>query len=181
MRLTLTIAAVLSISWLAAAPGVSAARSLAPVPGRPPAPPLALRDLDGHLHRLQDYRGQVVVINFWATWCPPCRREMPSMERAWKRLRGHGVALLAVSVDQNRSDVLSFLARQPVSFTILLDPGSGTTRQWPVRVVPTTVVVDPRGRLAYRAVGALDWDDPALLARILALRAPRLHTISAHP
>jgi peroxiredoxin len=180
MRATLAITAVLILSWLLAAPGFAAAQSLTPVPGRPPAPPLALRDLDGHLHRLQDYRGQVVVVNFWATWCPPCRREMPSMERAWTRLRGQGVALLAVSVDQNRSAVREFLARHPVSFTILLDPDSGTAQQWPVRVVPTTVVVDPRGRLTYRAVGALNWDDPGFLAKILALRRARLHAISAH-
>lgn len=181
MRLALAITAMLSLSGLIAAPGVAAAQSLAPVPGRPPAPPLALRDLNGHLHHLRDYRGQVVVINFWATWCPPCRREMPSMERAWTRLQGHGVALLAVSVDQNPGDVLDFLARHRVSFTILLDPDSGTTQQWPVRVVPTTVVIDPRGRLAYRAVGALDWDNPEFLARILALRTSQLHAISAHP
>jgi len=162
MRLTLTIAAVLSISWLAAAPGVSAARSLAPVPGRPPAPPLALRDLDGHLHRLQDYRGQVVVINFWATWCPPCRREIPSMQSIYKDLGDSGFTVLAVNEYEDPDHVFAYTGQLNVfpTFPILFDRDSAVSQVYKVKGLPTTVLIDKQGRIVYRAVGGRDFDHP---------------------
>lgn len=71
-----------------------------------PAPEFELKGEDGKLCRLSDYRGQVVILNFWATWCPPCREEMPSMERAWQKIKGKGIVILAVNVGEDEDTIL---------------------------------------------------------------------------
>ena len=145
-------------------------RGLTPLPDKAPAPQFVLSDLDGGIHRLSDYRGKVVIINFWATWCPPCREEMPSMQRAWEQLRGEGIGMLAINVGEDEDAVFQFTANYPVEFPLLLDQDSSVTAAWPVRGLPTTFVVDPGGRLVYRAIGGREWDDPGLLTRIRALQ-----------
>ena len=144
-------------------------RGLTEIPQRPLAPDFTLRDLDGNRHRLSDYRGRVVIVNFWATWCPPCRAEMPSMQRAWERLRKEGIVMLGIDVGEDEDTVFQFTADYPVEFPLLLDQDSSVIGRWPVRGLPTTFVVDPQGRLAYRAIGGREWDDPALLEQVRAL------------
>jgi peroxiredoxin len=140
------------------------------VPGRPQAPDFSLRDSDGAEHRLSDYRGRVVIVNFWATWCPPCREEMPSMQRAWPAFQEKDIAMLAINVGEDADTVFEFTAYYPVEFPLLLDEDSAVIKAWPVRGLPTTFVVDPQGRIVFRAIGARKWDDPALLETIGALR-----------
>lgn len=142
---------------------------LTPIAAAPPAPEFVLTDLDGRVHRLSEYRDKVVVINFWASWCPPCRAEMPSMERAWRQLRNDAVTMLAINVGENEDSVFQFTADYPVSFTLLLDQDSAVTDAWPVRGLPTTIVLDPEGRMRYQAIGGRAWDEPALLDSIRAL------------
>ena len=149
-----------------------AGQGLSPLPKRP-APELGLRDLNGHLHRLRDYRGQVLIVNFWATWCPPCRAEMPSMEAAWQQLKGKNIRLLAVNVGETEDQVWAFTAEYDLSFPLLLDEDGKAVRRWPVRGLPTTFVVDPQGNLTYQALGERDWADPKLLGKIRALAADR--------
>ncbi len=146
-----------------------AGQSLTPLPNRPPAPDLALVDLDGETHSLSDYRGKVVIVNFWATWCPPCREEMPSMQRAWEQVKDENVVMLAVDVGEDEDTVFAFLGQAPVEFPLLLDQDSKATTSWPVKGLPTTYVVDPEGRLAYRAIGGREWDDAGLLESIRQL------------
>ncbi len=153
----------------ALAPAQEPGRGLTEIPQRPLAPDFTLRDLDGNRHRLSDYRGRVVIVNFWATWCPPCRAEMPSMQRAWERLRKEGVVMLGIDVGEDEDTVFQFTADYPVEFPLLLDQDSSVIGRWPVRGLPTTFVVDPQGRLAYRAIGGREWDDPALLEQVRAL------------
>jgi peroxiredoxin len=162
-RLAGLLLAILSLPTLAA-------QTLTPLEDRPNAPELELPDLDGHVHRLADYRGKVVIVNFWATWCPPCRAEMPSMQRAWEALKDQGIVLLAVNVGEDEDQVFTFTNDYPVEFPLLLDQDASTTGKWPVRGLPSTYVVDPEGRLVYRAIGGREWDDPKLLAPIRALR-----------
>ena len=145
-------------------------QTLTELPGRPPAPDFALTDIDGAVHRLSDFRGQVVVVNFWATWCPPCRFEMPSMQRAWEVLREDGVMILAVDVGEDAETVFTFTGDYPVDFPLLLDRDGKVVEAWPIRGLPTTFVIDPEGRMAYRAIGGRNWDDPGLMARILDLK-----------
>jgi len=147
-----------------------AGRGLTPVTDLPTAPDFKLSDVEGNVHRLADYRGKVVIINFWATWCPPCRAEMPSMQRAWEKLEKEGIVMLAINVGQNEDAVFRFTADYPVEFPLLLDQDSSVTGNYPVKGLPTTFIVDPQGRIAYRAVGGREWDDDELLAPVRALR-----------
>lgn len=139
------------------------------------APPLKLPDLDGKVHDLADLKGKLVVLNFWATWCPPCRREMPSLERLNQRLGGRGLAILAVDVGEDADTVFAFTGQlEPApAFPLLLDRDSATLQPWKVKGLPTTYVVDARGRVIYRAVGGREFDHEGLVKQLEAhLPAP---------
>jgi peroxiredoxin len=155
----------------AAAAG-AAGQTLPPVAEPFPAPDFELPGEDGKTYRLSDYRGQVVVLNFWATWCPPCRREMPAMERAWQAVRDEGIVLMGVNVGEDVDTVFEFTAHYPVSFPLPLDREGRVVEDYPVTGLPTTYIVDPAGMVTHRAVGSREWDDPALLERLRALRVP---------
>lgn len=146
-------------------------KGLTALADRPEAPEFELMDIDGGTHRLSDYRGKVLIVNFWATWCPPCREEMPSMQRAWGQLEQDGILMLAVNVGEDEDTIFQFTANYPVEFPLLMDRDSSVVGAWPVRGLPTTFVVDPEGRLAYRAIGGREWDDPQLLESVRGLRA----------
>lgn len=133
------------------------------------APDFNLLDMDGISHRLSDYKGKTVIINFWATWCPPCREEMPSMERAWNKIKEQNIVMLAINVGEDEDTVFTFMADYPASFTILFDTSGTMIEQWPVQGLPTTFVVSPEGRLVYRAIGGREWDDDKLLDQIRKL------------
>jgi len=147
-----------------------AGKGLTPLSDKPLAPDFTLSDLDGNPHRLSDYRGKVVIVNFWATWCPPCRAEMPSMQRAWEQLQKQGIVMLGINVGEDEDTIFQFTADYPVEFPLLLDQESTVIDQWPVLGLPTTFVVDPEGRIAYRAIGGREWDDPELLAQVRKLQ-----------
>jgi peroxiredoxin len=147
-----------------------AGKGLTQLPDRPQAPDFVLADIDGNQYRLSDYRGQVVIINFWATWCPPCRAEMPSMQRAWQQLEKEGILMLGINVGEDEDTIFPFTANYPVEFPLLMDQDSRVINQWPVRGLPTTFVVSPEGKITYRAIGGREWDDPDLLAMVRALK-----------
>ncbi len=169
------ILCLLPVAALAAGPALT--RGLTPVEPRVTAPDFELADLDGRRLRLSDLRGKAVILNFWATWCPPCRKEMPSMERAWRELRARGepIVLVAVNVGEDADTIFGFTARMDLSFPILLDERSEVADRYRqltgigTMALPTTFVIDPQGRVAYRAVGGREWDDPALLDPVRAL------------
>jgi peroxiredoxin len=133
------------------------------------APALELADLRGTKHRLADYRGKVVLINFWATWCVPCRDEMPSIERLRASLEGKSFAVLAVNLAEPESRIRGFLDKVPLNFPILLDRDAATARAWQARMLPATYIVGPDGRIRYRHLGELDWSKPEVREKILAL------------
>lgn len=150
----------------------TAGGGLTPLPDRPEAPAFELQLPGGGWVRLSDYRGRPLIVNFWATWCPPCRREMPSMQRAWEQLREEGIGFIAVNVGEEADTVARFAEQYGVELPLPIDPSSRVVQSWPVRGLPTTFVVDPQGRLAYSAAGEREWDDPALLDQVRALRSP---------
>jgi thiol-disulfide isomerase/thioredoxin len=131
-------------------------------------PPLALRDLDGKEHKLADYKGKVVVLNFWATWCDPCREEMPAMQRLQDRLAGK-LVILAVDYGEGPPRISEFLKKVPVKFTVLLDRDMSAATAWKVKVLPTTLVIDPEQKVRFVAVGDVGWDTPAVESEIIKL------------
>jgi peroxiredoxin len=147
------------------------AQTMTDVADRPAAPDFALKDIDGKLRRLSENRGKVVLVNFWATWCPPCRREMPSMQRAWTHLKGENFEMYAVNVGEDEDTIFGFTFSTGVelTFPILLDRDAQIIKAWSVIALPTSFIVDPQGRIVYRAVGGREWDDPALLGKIREL------------
>jgi peroxiredoxin len=120
-------------------------------------PALELTDAEGKLHRLADYRGRAVLVNFWATWCEPCREEMPSMERLRGALQGKPFVVLAVNVGEGPRAARAFGEKLGLGFPLLLDPDGKTTRAWNARVLPASFVVGPDGRIRYSYFGAIDW------------------------
>lgn len=160
----LRFAALLALFLLAGTP----AHALQPWSGGPP-PALQLNDLDGASHRLEDYRGRVVLVNFWATWCGPCRAEMPSIERLRGQMAGKPFAVLAVNVGESERQARAFAETLPVGFTILLDRDTATAKAWGARILPATYVIGPDGRIRYRYFGELDWSSAAVRTRIEAL------------
>jgi peroxiredoxin len=161
--------AVVVCAWLfaanaAAAPEKILAEQTLPELPRPiAAPNFELADLDGGLHKLTDYRGKVVVLNFWATWCPPCRYEMPSMQRGWEAAGADGVVFLGVNVGEDADTVFMFLADYSVEFPLLLDKDATVIKEYQVVGLPTTFIIDPQGRITHRVIGSREWDDAALL------------------
>jgi len=113
------------------------------------APDFTLRSLSGENLRLQEYRGKVVLINFWASWCAPCREEMPLLEQIHQRYEPLGFTLLGVNVEENSSDAVSWLKDRPVSFPILFDPENGVSKLYDVVAMPSTVIVDRQGNVRF--------------------------------
>ena len=136
------------------------------------APALALSDVEGRLHRLEDYRGKVVLVNFWATWCEPCREEMPSMNRLRASLAGRPFEVLAVNLAESEARIRRFKEQVPLEFAVLMDRDSATARAWRARVLPISFLIGPDGRIRYSVVGEIDWTQERVRKTILALLPP---------
>jgi cytochrome c biogenesis protein CcmG, thiol:disulfide interchange protein DsbE len=132
-------------------------------------PPLALEDLQGRVHDLAGYRGKVVLVNFWATWCEPCRAEMPSMERLRGSLAGQPFEVLGVNMAEPLSRIEKFTSMLPVSFTLLRDRDGATAKAWRARVLPASFLVDRDGRIRYYVYGEVDWSSDAVRAKVAEL------------
>ena len=120
-------------------------------------PPLALKDLDGKTWELSTLQGRAVLLNFWATWCDPCREEMPSLQALTQRHEGEGLLVLMVNYRESAGSIKRFLERMPLSMPVLLDSDGAAARAWTSRVFPTTVMIDRSGRPRHQVVGAVDW------------------------
>ena len=133
-----------------------------------PAPALKLKDIEGKSHDLAQLRGKVVLINFWATWCPPCRREMPSMERLSQRFKGQSFVVLAVDVGEDPDTIETFTSQldTTLTFPILLDTRSHAMRAWRVAGLPTTFLVDKQGRIVASAIGGREFDHPEIVKAV---------------
>jgi peroxiredoxin len=122
---------------------------------RKTASEFTLNSLDGRAVSLSDFRGQVVVLNFWATWCPSCRAEMPDLERAYQAYKGKRVEFLGISVDTDTRLVDSFVKEVGVTYTILLDPSNRVASDYAIWALPTTYIVDEKGMIVGTPIGQL--------------------------
>jgi len=136
--------------------------------GRTPA--LKLPDAEGRSHALADWKGKTVVVNFWATWCEPCREEMPSLDRLKGRLAGKSFDVIAVNVGESPERVARFTREVPVAFPIVYDRDGATAKVWKVRGYPTSYVIGPDGRIRYYFVGELDWSSDEVVRAIEGVR-----------
>ena len=125
-----------------------------------PAPAIRLADVDGAPRTLESLRGSVVLLNFWATWCIPCRDEMPAMERLHRSYRERGLTVLGVNFKESGPEVRAFLEKLGVSFGTVLDTDGRVSEKYRVRGLPVTFLVDREGRLLWKAIGGREWDGP---------------------
>lgn len=141
-----------------------------------PAPALRATDLAGSPKTLADYRGKVVLLNYWASWCPPCRHEMPSMERLRQKMAGRPLEIVAIDSAEPVEDVRGFLATMKLQFPILLDPEGENTRRWKVYALPTSFLLDAEGHIRYVLKGGAEWDEGEFLQAIETLLAETAKT-----
>jgi len=164
----------LTVGLTAAAIGLAATAGLVWLQHRGPrlAPDFAVPDLSGQAVRLSALRGKVVLLNLWTTWCPPCREEMPSMERLYERLRDRDFQLLAVSQDEDGKRVVEpFVKEMRLSFPVLVDPDHQVGDRYGVWGYPETFVIDRTGHVVERVIGPRDWASPEEVASLEALIA----------
>ncbi len=152
----------------AAVPGAGAdlfqAMQMIRMPAGMTVAPFVLRTLDGQVVDSTSLAGKVVLLNFWATWCGPCKEEMPSLDRLRRRLDPRHFAVLTVTADRQHDSIRTFLTGLGVSLPVLFDEDQEVSRSFMVRGLPTTVLIGPDGRLAGRAVGPRAWDSPEAVA-----------------
>lgn len=138
------------------------------------APAFELATPDGKSVALAGLTGKVIVLNFWATWCPPCREEMPSMERLHQDFKDQGLAVVAVNLQESRKQVARFMRDFRLSFAALLDADMKVTAAYGVRGLPATFLVDRTGGVVGQALGAREWASPqskALIRSLLSIPA----------
>lgn len=134
-------------------------------------PEFDLASVEDGQWQAESLQGKPWVINFWATWCPPCVEEIPSMNAAWEALESQGVGMLAINAGEGQGAVDGFLKKIPIDFPTLLGDVD-TLSNWSVMALPTTIVVNAQGQVVYEALGPREWDDAALLEKVLELRGP---------
>lgn len=127
------------------------------VKDHPAAPDFTLVDAAGRKASLKDFRGKVVFLNFWATWCESCREEMPSMERLYKEFKGRGLEIVAVNVKEKRQDALAFVKALKLSYPVLMDPEGEVGLLYGAFGLPATYLIDRKGVVLARMWGSADW------------------------
>lgn len=166
------VAGLVVVGWLIREPAVALSEGA-------PAPALELPRLTGGTLALEELRGQVVLLNLWATWCPPCVKEMPSMQRVYEEYRSQGLEIVAVAVDDRpgvrqpdgrvEGLVSEFVDRLALTFPVLLDPSGDTERRFDTEYLPTTFLIDRSGNIRVREVGGRFWDQEPFIDMVRSL------------
>jgi peroxiredoxin len=136
-----------------------------PVPSEgSPAPDFALTGISGEKVRLSDFRGRVILLNFWASWCPPCREEIPALLSLDKAMAGKRFRMLAVAIDKGgRDTIMKFLGREGLNLPVLLDPDGLVAKTYGITGVPETYIIDKTGTIRKKIIGPLDWSDVSVI------------------
>ena len=133
------------------------------------APDFSIMTDSGRQVTRSNFGGRVLVLNFWATWCPPCIEELPSLNQFSRQLSGSGVVILGVSVDKNEQVYRDFLKRAGVSFDTARDPEANISAEYGTFKYPETYIIDSRGKVVEKFVGGQNWMDPNVIARVKGL------------
>jgi len=155
----------LALALLLATAGPASAAELKPWEGGA-TPAFAVEDLKGQSHELADYKGKVVLVNFWATWCEPCRAEMPSIDRLRNSLKGKPFEVLAVNMAEPLSRIEKFSETMPLGFPLLRDRDGSVSKTWKAKLLPASYLIGRDGRIHYVAYGELDWSSAPVRARV---------------
>ncbi|HSB34744.1 MAG TPA: TlpA disulfide reductase family protein [Nitrospirota bacterium] len=138
------------------------------------APDFSLASLNGRSISLADLRGKIVMVHFWATWCPPCVEELPTLAKLYEELKGGDFEMLAVSVDEGGgAAVEAFLKKNSLTLPVFLDPGGSVSRLYGTYKFPETYILDRQGSVRYKVIGPRDWRDPEALRALRELIAAR--------
>ncbi len=137
-----------------------------------PAPDFVLPALGRGPIALGDYRHHVTIVNFWATWCPPCVEETPSLEKFSARMRDSGVVVIGVSVDEDAAALQKFVSDSRLSFPIARDPTRAVATRYGTLKFPESYILDREGRIAEKIIGAIDWQDPRMIRYVRELARP---------
>lgn len=132
-------------------------------------PDFTLPDTDGKPRSVSEWDGKLLFVNFWATWCPPCVEEIPSLQRLYRQLKPRGLEILAVDVGETVETMEAFLADKPVDFPVLMDTDGDALRRWGIYAFPTTLVLDRRHRIRYAVFGAFDWSSQEVIDALAPL------------
>jgi thiol-disulfide isomerase/thioredoxin len=132
--------------------------------------PIKLKDIDGNTFSKDDFAGQVTIINFWATWCPPCIEEIPSLNRLKKKMAGSSFELISINYAEDIKTIAEFMKSVNVEFPVLLDKNGKFAKQWNVISYPSTFIIDSKGVIRYGVNAAIEWDDPAVIQKLKALQ-----------
>ena len=135
--------------------------------GAEKAPDFTLKDLEGNTVSLSDYIGKNVYINFFATWCPPCRDEMPEIEKIYQKYKDEGIVVLAVDLGEDRDTVKSFIEENKYNFKVLLDSDQNVAEQYNITSIPVSVFIDKKGNIAAKQVGAMTIDQMESAVKLL--------------
>lgn len=151
--------------------GIAQAASLKPYSGKITNPQVQLQDLSGNVHTLEQYKGQVMLVQFWATYCPPCVKEMPSMNKLQDKLAKAGVAfkILAIDMAESKAEVEAFVKRIKPEFTILMDESGSSIQAWNVFAAPSNFLINKQGEIAYTLFGGVEWDSAEIIETITQL------------
>lgn len=147
--------------------------NLEPMKDSSPTPDFTLPDLAGKKAALRDFRGKLVLLNFWATWCVPCREEMPAMERLYQHFKNKGFTIVAVDVKDSRKDALAFLKELKITYPVMFDPEGEVGLLYGSWGLPTTYLIGPKGEGLARLWGPAAWDGAGakeLVQQLLDLR-----------
>lgn len=143
-----------------------------PVKGDKRAPDFSLKDLNGNKVGIKQFKGKIIFLNFWATWCAPCKEEMSSLEVLHQKFKGKDFVLLTISVDYGRvKSVQEFMNKHHYTFPVLLDSKSEALDLFNVKGIPTSFIIDRKGRMIGRAIGPRNWESPEVISLINLLLA----------
>lgn len=156
-RVTITLLLLFLMAMVAHANGL-----MLPVPGEPKAKNFTLMSANGGEISLEDYQGKFVLVNFWATWCPPCVKEMPALNALHNELKSTNFRVVGVHVGPALATVKQYLNDRPVDFDIVIDKNMSLA-SWGVAGLPTTFLVNPAGKIIYRATGEREWDSGEMI------------------